>query len=203
MTTPIEALAYLSRQEPTYAHFQAFQAEVNAEKFDRGAAILLATNCETCLRYAIQRNLIVAADDVYQKIFRSGAPLGSFEAKIRIGFAMGIFREQTRNNLNAIKAIRNAFAHSIVPINFETPEVRAVCDLLIMPEIMWPRAISVATGNPTGNIPPDATTRVRFQKISEALSHNLFNFGTTISGGIPSDPTVGKSVKKVMPQPLP
>jgi len=116
---------------------------------------------------------------------------------------MGIFREQTRDNLEIVKAIRNAFAHSILPIRFDTPEVAAVCALLIEPEIMWPRAIRGDTGEPSGKVPPNATPRIRFQKISEALSHNLFNFGATTSGGIPSDPAVGVRVKQVRLQPLP
>lgn len=57
MTTALEALARLSRQEPTPEYFIAFQEEINAEKNDRGAAILLACNVEICLRFAIDRNL--------------------------------------------------------------------------------------------------------------------------------------------------
>jgi hypothetical protein len=55
MTTALEALARLSRQEPTPEYFIAFQEEINAEKNDRGAAILLVCNVEICLR-ALMRN---------------------------------------------------------------------------------------------------------------------------------------------------
>jgi hypothetical protein len=62
MTTALEALARLSRQEPTPEYFIAFQEEINAEKNDRGAAILLACNVEICLRFAIDRNLTLGID---------------------------------------------------------------------------------------------------------------------------------------------
>ena len=84
MTTPLEALARLSREEQTVQDFLDFQAEINSERNDRGAAILLACNVESCLRIAIERNL-TNEGDVYRLLFHSGAPLRSFEAKIRAG----------------------------------------------------------------------------------------------------------------------
>ena len=161
----------------------------------------LACNVEICLRFAIDRNL-TSGIDAYRDLFHSSAPLRSFEAKIRIGYGMGLFRDQTKNNLEYIKGVRNAFAHSIIPITFETPEVKAVCDTMTMPEICFPQALDAATLEPRGTLPVDATARLKFQKICEAISHNLFVFGT-ISRGIPSDPEVGAPVKRVAPKPLP
>jgi hypothetical protein len=201
MTTALEALARLSRQEPTPEYFIAFQEEINAEKNDRGAAILLACNVEICLRFAIDRNLTLGID-AYKDLFHTGGPLRSFEAKIRVGYNMGLFRDQTKHNLDCIKGIRNAFAHSITPIMFATAEVKTVCDTMTMPEICFPRAIDAKTHEPRGTLPVDATARLKFQRICEATSHNLFVFGT-ISRGIPSDPEVGTPVKRVMPKPLP
>jgi hypothetical protein len=99
MTTALEALARLSRQKPTPEYFIAFQEEINAEKNDRGAAILLACNVEICLRFAIDRNLTLGID-AYKDLFHTGGPLRSFEAKIRVGYNMGLFRDQTKHNLS-------------------------------------------------------------------------------------------------------
>jgi len=202
MTTPLEALAYLSRQDPTSDYLAAFRDEVNAEKFDRGAAILLAANVEICLRFAIERNLVTTGD-YYRLLFRSGAPLNSFESKIRIGYTMGLFGDQTKYNLDCIKGIRNAFAHSIIPINFETREVKAVCETMNTPEICFPRSIAASTLEAVGTGPTQTSSRSKFQKICEVLSHNLFQFGSTISRGIPSDPQIGTYVKRERPKPLP
>jgi hypothetical protein len=202
MTTELQSLAKLSHQDPTPEYFAAFHEEINTEKNDRGAAILLACNVEICLRFAIDRNLTIGTEAHKELFHIGGAPLRSFEAKIRIGYNMGLYRDQTKHNLDCIKGIRNAFAHAVIPIKFETPEVKAVCDTMTMPEICFPRAIDAKTLEPRGTLPADASPRITFQKICEAISHNLFMFGTT-SRGIPSDPEVGVPVKRVMPKPLP
>jgi hypothetical protein len=46
----LEALNQLTDAQPTYDHFADFIKETNAEKNDRGAAILLATNVENALQ---------------------------------------------------------------------------------------------------------------------------------------------------------
>jgi hypothetical protein len=172
MTAPLEALAHLSRQDPTPEYFSRFYDEVNAERNERGAAILLSANAELCLRFSIKRHLITA-EDAERVLFHSSGPLRSFEAKIRVGYTMGLYGPETRQNLDCIKAIRNAFAHAVIPIGFDVPEVRAVCGLMTMPEILPPRAFD-RTGKPRGLLGKIPTTRERFQKICEAVSHNLF-----------------------------
>ena len=184
MTTPLEALARLSRKDPTPEYFARFHAEISAEQNHRGAAILLAANAEICLRYAIKRHL-ATTDDAEQILFQSGGPLRSFEAKIRVGYTMGLYGEQTKRNLDCIKAVRNAFAHAVIPINFDTAEVKAVCDLMTMPEILPPRALDATTFQPRGILPDFPTARERFQKICEAVSHNLFVFILSIKGALP------------------
>jgi hypothetical protein len=202
MTTYLEALARLSRQEPTIQDFVDFQAEINAEKNDRGAAILLACNVEICLRIAIERNLTVEGE-AYRLLFHSGAPLRSFEAKIRAGYAMGLFGDQTKHNLDCVKEIRNAFAHALIPINFETPQVIAVCASMQMPELCLPHTIDSATLAARGSLPTNATARQKFQKVCEAISHNLFVFGSTVCKGTRSDPHIGAHVVRIRSKPLP
>jgi hypothetical protein len=170
MTPPLEALAKFSRQDPTPEYFVRFFAEVNDEKNERGAVILLGANAELCLRYAIKRHL-VTADDADWMLFYG--PLRGFEAKIRIGFTMGLYGPQTKHNLDCIKAIRNAFAHAVIPISFETPEVHAAVGIMTMPEILPPKAMD-ETGKVRGVLGQFPTTRKRFQKICEAVTHNLF-----------------------------
>jgi hypothetical protein len=158
-----------SRQDPTPEYFVRFFAEVNDEKNERGAVILLGANAELCLRYAIKRHLITA-DDVDWMLFYG--PLRGFEAKIRIGFTMGLYGLETKHNLDCIRAIRNAFAHAVIPISFETPEVRAAVELMTMPEILPPRAVD-KTGKPRGILPEFPATRKRFQNICEAVTGAL------------------------------
>jgi len=191
-----DALSQLTRQDPTPEHFSEFMGQVNAEKNDRGAAILLACNAEIALRYAIRRQL-TTTEDAEAILFRFGGPLRSFEAKIRVGYAMGLYREQTKNNLDCIRSVRNAFAHSVIPIRFDTLQVKAVCDLMTMPEIMPPRAVDPPTGLPQP-IPGSTTTRQRFQRICEAVSHNIFLLGVHIAGA-PIEPKEALSTRAITP----
>ncbi len=45
-------------------------------------------------------------------------PLSTFSAKIRIAYALGAFGPRTKNDLNAIRRIRNAFAHAKQKLSF-------------------------------------------------------------------------------------
>jgi hypothetical protein len=188
MTTPIEALIHLSRQEPTHDDFSAFQIEVRDETNNRGIAALLAANADLALRSAIDRNLLVR-EGHFQDLFSPRGILNSFEAKIRIGYHMGIYGDQHKQNLDCIRAIRNAFAHMPKPLNFDTPEVRAVCDLMTMPAPIAPHTINTQTGKPAFELVGGKTARQRYIKICSRVSHNRFWIGTTISPGIQCDPT--------------
>ncbi|HEX4556399.1 MAG TPA: hypothetical protein VH249_20585 [Xanthobacteraceae bacterium] len=202
MTTPLEALSFLSHQEPTPAYFVSFHEEINREKNDRGAAVLLGCHIELCLRYAIRNNLS-QLENIQKLLFRSVGPLRSFEAKIRLGYGLGLFGPETKNNLDCIKGIRNAFAHAIIPITFDTPEVASVCRMMTMPEILPPRAIDPETFEPRGvlNMAPRPAPREIFQKICEATSHNLFVMGRVISRRSPSDPQYESSGRRHGPLP--
>jgi hypothetical protein len=200
--TKIEALAQLSRAEPTFEHFREFFEQVEAEKNDRGAALMLAANVELALTSIVRRTLVIKKGED-KRLFRFEAPLGSFEAKIRIGYALDIFGPETKSNLDLIKALRNVFAHAVIPLGFNTPQVKDVCDLLVMPDILPPRAINSKTGKPVTFLPTDATPRIRFQRVCEATGHNLFVWDWPISRESRSRQPKDGRVTVVLPQPLP
>jgi len=90
---------------------------------DRGAAILLATNLENSLQIAIERKSAIA------KKHRTH----DFAKKIRTGYDMGLFGEETKKTLDMIRLIRNVFAHAPSPVSFSTPEIEDACALLKIP----------------------------------------------------------------------
>jgi hypothetical protein len=65
-----------------------------------------------------------------KQIFEYEGAAGSFSSKIIIAYAFKLIGPITRADLDLIKFLRNEFAHSRMPFNFETPEVRVVCDNL-------------------------------------------------------------------------
>jgi hypothetical protein len=84
------------------------------------------------LRIALERRLDIEAhrNEIFVIEY---APLRDFDAKIRMGHALGLFGPQTYEDLKLIKYIRNAFARAPSPISFSTVEIRQACDLLRIP----------------------------------------------------------------------
>ena len=109
------------------------------EESDRGLAILLATLAEHGLEWGIYRRMPGLGEALRKKTFSGDkAPLGTFSAKITMGRAMGIYGPETERLLNDVRAIRNMFAHTLMPIKFSTPGVAEGCFALKVPTGLKP-----------------------------------------------------------------
>jgi hypothetical protein len=167
----MEALSALTEIDPSPEHFIRYDEEASAEKNDRGAAILIATNLENALETAIVRHLRLRRRS--KKLFGFNAPFGTFDFKIRVGHAFGLFKDETEANLHTIRAIRNAFAHAKVPVKFSDAAVTNACALLTVPNLVSP------VSRPAG-LPPETEEqknalvgRERFRRVCQDTSHNL------------------------------
>ncbi|MBU6297254.1 MAG: hypothetical protein KGJ79_02935 [Alphaproteobacteria bacterium] len=126
------AQSELTNKPPTRKQFQEIQHQTAAEKNDRGAAIMLASNVQMTLKTALLAYLDL--DHFSNELFgHDSAPLATFENQIRMAHALGIIGDKTRTNLKLIKSVRNAFAHAIHPITFESPEIVDACARLESP----------------------------------------------------------------------
>lgn len=114
---------------------------------DRAAAIILCALVEDALTAAIVSRLIDLNEKEYERVFGAQGPLFTLAAKIRMGFALGIYGPNVRDDLQVICDLRNAFAHSRKSIKFETPQVASKCKNLKTlghisssdaPELPWP-----------------------------------------------------------------
>ena len=56
------------------------------------------------------------------------APLQSLAARINANFALGLINEHEREECNAIRRIRNEFAHGGVGAAFTAPKIAELCD---------------------------------------------------------------------------
>jgi hypothetical protein len=102
---------------------------------DRTTAIVGASFLERALETAIVTKFVhYLGNEERLDLFDGdrGAPLGSFSARIRIAYALGVYGPKTRDHLNSIRAIRNAFAHSPRVLTFDTAQVREVADQLAL-----------------------------------------------------------------------
>lgn len=117
--------------EPTKAHIKSIEAEMYSGP-DRGAAVILAALAEKSLEHLLRMALRPQGTN---ELFDFNRPLGAFSAKIQMAYALKLIGPIVKSDLNIIRAIRNQFAHSRLPIRFTTLEVKDACKHLQLPDL--------------------------------------------------------------------
>jgi hypothetical protein len=101
---------------------------------DRAAGIVGATILESRLGDRLKREtpsfVIKEKNTLHQRMFNYRGPLGSFSARIDLGFMLKIYDEQAWRDLDVIRDIRNSFAHATEIGSFNTASVRNRCENL-------------------------------------------------------------------------
>jgi hypothetical protein len=114
---------------------------------DRAGAILGGAIIENALRVALLARFRPDKNG-HQALFNGDrAPLSTFAARIGVGYALRVFGPKTLSDLQSIKTVRNAFAHSLMTFDFSTPQVATVCDGLVS----WARSTTIAAGGGANN----------------------------------------------------
>jgi len=93
---------------------------------DQAAVLVIGSYVERILEQAILSRLIKMTKPQIAGLFENG-PLASMIAKNKMGLALGLYDAATFNDLEKIRQIRNAFAHSFHAITFKNPTIRAYC----------------------------------------------------------------------------
>jgi hypothetical protein len=98
---------------------------------DRAAGIVGATILESRLGDRLKREtpsfVIKEKNTLHQRMFSHQGPLGTFSARINLGFMLKIYDEQAWRDLDVIRDIRNDFAHTTGIGSFDTASVRNRC----------------------------------------------------------------------------
>jgi hypothetical protein len=102
---------------------------------DRNVGLLCATIIEDRLTDAIKVQWIHVKADLSDRLFSYQGPVGNFGSKIDIGFAIGIYDEDTFKDLHTIRKIRNAFAHKIAPGDFGAQQIKDLAANIKLPNI--------------------------------------------------------------------
>jgi hypothetical protein len=87
-------------------------------RHDREAAIKAASLVERSLEDAIKARIIRLKPSEQKALFEGSGALSTFSAKIWIGYATGLFGPKAKHDLESIKDIRNAFAHTPHHLSF-------------------------------------------------------------------------------------
>ena len=96
----------------SYNYHQLFDGES-----DRGAAVLAVARFEDRLQKAIESR---------DETFKDSRGL-RFGLKIEIAYALGLYDQKIRDGLCTVANIRNEFAHSPEPMEFDHEKVAAKC----------------------------------------------------------------------------
>ena len=114
-------------ERPDWKHF----ARELSQGSDRAVALLSVSYLDQLMKFAISTVLArLSGEQNASELFDDFGVLYAFSSKIKMAGALGMIGPQTRSNLNAIRDIRNIFAHSAHPISFRTPEIRKGCLIL-------------------------------------------------------------------------
>jgi hypothetical protein len=121
------SLRDLPHQMPTDIEFERLIADMDALDA-RAAALIMGALIDNLLEYAIFHNFVDLTEPQFNSLFRDPtAPLTSFAAKTALAHALGVFGNEFKKQLDTVRAIRNTFAHTILPIDFDHPPVSAKC----------------------------------------------------------------------------
>jgi hypothetical protein len=79
------------------------------------------------LRGALLSRMRPLSKSLERQLFEGYGPHSSLSSRIDIAFALGIVPRESRDDMNTIRGIRNAFAHSKKILHFTDPEIAERC----------------------------------------------------------------------------
>ena len=119
-----KGLSQLSREHPTEEEQAAVRALLR-EKPDPIAAACLGLNMvERQLEELLRAQLKRSGNDVWKDMTKNNGPLSGFYQKCLLGYSMGLYGDDTLANLDIVRHVRNAFAHSKKIISYDHESVR-------------------------------------------------------------------------------
>jgi mannitol operon repressor len=111
--------------------FSAFLREFQSET-DRGAALVGAAMIDQKLADTLRSFFVVGktVKTVTELLDSGTAPLGTFSARIKAAYALGLIDDVELTECDLIRKIRNEFAHTIHGTTFAEPKIMTLCDRL-------------------------------------------------------------------------
>jgi DNA-binding MltR family transcriptional regulator len=92
----------------------------------RGVAAL-----EQAFMSLLQQHLIVG--ETTKALFKGGGVLGEYSGCAKMAYCLGLISKTAYTNAERLGEIRNAFAHSHLPLNFNNEEIDKLCGALKLP----------------------------------------------------------------------
>lgn len=93
---------------------------------DRGITMIVAAHIEACLRRILETVLIDPKEAI--GLFEGPyAPFGSLSGKTQAAFVMGLITKSERDRIDAVRGVRNVFAHE-ANASFDHPKIVKICN---------------------------------------------------------------------------
>jgi DNA-binding MltR family transcriptional regulator len=115
----------LVQRQARLEEYEAFTDELISLYDDRAYVILTAAYLEEQLGALLQRFLI--EDKTVEDLFGVDQPLGTFGSKTKLAYCLGLISVNEFKDLEAIRWIRNQFAHGLHDWSFDRPEIADRC----------------------------------------------------------------------------
>jgi len=121
--TDTRSLTELTRAQISEEDLRAFGQEIKGNS-DRTACIVLSSMIERSLEECLLVYLNITDHNFRKLLLDRDGTLSSFSANIRLGYALELYNRDFMKQFDVIRRIRNAFAHSEIPITFKTEAVK-------------------------------------------------------------------------------
>lgn len=136
-------LRELSKAPPTPPEIQKLMKALDGEA-DFAVAITAGALLETALERLIVAKLKRHSKKSLEELFGFNGPMGTFSSKIQIADAFGLISSNMARELHVIRNLRNAFAHSRVPLTFANPLIESELKGMIIPTTIREHAQDMA-----------------------------------------------------------
>jgi hypothetical protein len=111
--------------EAQLSRFNAFMAEFQDET-DRGAALVGAALIDQMLKETLEA-FLVDGNASAELLEDGNGPLGTFSARTKAAFCLGLIASDEYHECNLIRKIRNKFAHALHGTSFHTGRIVELC----------------------------------------------------------------------------
>jgi DNA-binding MltR family transcriptional regulator len=111
------------------ADYRAIIEEIEKQT-DRGAAIIGAALVDDVLARAILGKFISLSSTKKKALFGGSGPLGTYQAKIDLAYALGLLTDAMATDFKLIGSVRNKFAHRPTAIGFSDKDIADLCSNL-------------------------------------------------------------------------
>lgn len=119
------------KSKALYIELIEFRRTLTKES-DRAAALMAGAYLDELLKTLISEQLVDDAN-IQKSVIGTGGAIDSFASRINLAYLLGLIPDNIRYDLDLIRRIRNEFAHTAGPMDFEKDSVRSRCFLFKTP----------------------------------------------------------------------